>query len=121
MTSATPDAVREALRNVVDPCSIATGVPICLEDMGLLKSVTVDESTARVELIVTSPLCLQIGLITKQIKITAGDVPGVKDVEVEVDTAAEWWPEMIADDAQRRLREVRPLPLIDVTPPAANR
>ena len=32
------DPLRDALRRVVDPCSIATGVPVDLLDMGLVKA-----------------------------------------------------------------------------------
>ena len=36
------DQVTEALRRVVDPCSIATGVPINLVDMGIVRGIQID-------------------------------------------------------------------------------
>ncbi len=110
------DPLRVALRRVVDPCSIATGVPIDLLDMGLVKDLRLEGGTARVELMVTSPLCTQIGLITGQIKDVLAGLDGVDAVEVTVDARAEWWPDMMAASARERLRALRPLP---VAPPSA--
>jgi metal-sulfur cluster biosynthetic enzyme len=108
------ETVRQALRAVVDPCSIATGVPIDLLDMGLVKRVDIDGGIATVELIVTSPMCTQIGLIRRRIDEVVGGLPGIEQVVIEVDARAEWWPQMMAPDAQARLRAVRPLPVVAV-------
>jgi metal-sulfur cluster biosynthetic enzyme len=108
------DPLRAALRQVVDPCSIATGVPIDLLDMGLVKDLRLEGGIARVELMVTSPLCTQIGLITGQIMEVLTGVDGVDAVEVTVDARAEWWPDMMAASARERLRAVRPLPVVPV-------
>ena len=69
--------LRDALRRVVDPCSIATGVPVDLLDMGLVSDLRLDGGTAYVELIVTSPLCTQIGLIIERVQDVLKDVDGV--------------------------------------------
>ncbi len=106
------DPLRTALRRVVDPCSIATGVPIDLLDMGLVKDLRLEAGIARVELMVTSPLCTQIGLITGQIKDVLAGVDGVDAVEVTVDARAEWWPDMMAASARQRLRAVAALPVV---------
>lgn len=103
------DPLRDALRRVVDPCSIATGVPVDLLDMGLVKGLRLDGGTAHVELLVTSPLCTQIGLIVDRVREVLAEVDGVGSVEVTVDARAEWWPGMMAASARQRLRAVRPL------------
>jgi metal-sulfur cluster biosynthetic enzyme len=108
------ETVRLALRAVVDPCSIATGVPIDLLDMGLVKRVEVAAGVATVELRVTSPMCTQIGLIRERIDEVIGGLRGIEQVVIEVDARAEWWPEMMAPDARARLRAVRPLPVVPV-------
>ena len=104
------DSLRDALRRVVDPCSIATGVPVDLIDMGLVKDLRLDDGTAYVELMVTSPLCTQIGLIAERVREVLAEVDGVGSVEVTVDARAEWWPGMMAESARTRLRLLRPLP-----------
>jgi metal-sulfur cluster biosynthetic enzyme len=111
------DLLRAALRRVVDPCSIATGVQVDLLDMGLVKDLRFDGGTARVELIVTSPLCTQVGLIIDRVHEVLEGVDGVGSVEVTVDARAEWWPGMMAASARERLRAVRPLPVVPTATP----
>ena len=101
--------LREALRRVVDPCSIATGVPVDLLDMGLVKDLRLDGGTAYVELLVTSPLCTLICLIVNRVREVLAEVDGVGSVEVIVDARAEWWPGTMAAAARQRLRVVRSL------------
>jgi metal-sulfur cluster biosynthetic enzyme len=104
------DDVRAALERVVDPCSIATGVPISLPDMGLIKDIRLDGDHVVVAMRLTSPFCFQIGLMLERIdEVTAG-VAGIAGVRVEVDHGDDWHPDMVAAQARRRLRRVRPLP-----------
>lgn len=112
ITGSSLDPLRAALRRVVDPCSIATGVPVDLLDMGLVKDLRLDDGAAHVELIVTSPLCTQIGLIADRVREVLAEVDGVGSVEVTVDARAQWWPGMMAASARQRLRAVRPLPVV---------
>src|SRR5260370_31604007 len=109
--------LRDALRRVVDPWSIATGVPVDLLDMGLVKDLRLDGGTAHVELIVTSPLCTQVGLIIELVREVLKGVDGVGSVEVTVDARAERWPGMMAASARARLRAVRPLPVLPAAIP----
>ena len=109
--------LRDALQRVVDPCSIATGVPVDLIDMGLVKDLRLDGGTAHVELIVTSPLCTQVGLIIERVQEVLKGVDGVGSVEVTVDARAQWWPGMMAASARERLRAVRPLPVLPAAIP----
>lgn len=102
-------AVRDALRRVVDPCSIATGVPIAIEDMGLVKGIRVSGADVVVELRVTSPFCMQIGNLRSRIDEVTRGLHGVACVSVEVDDGNDWLPSMMRADVQSRLRRVRPL------------
>jgi metal-sulfur cluster biosynthetic enzyme len=104
--------VREALRRVADPCAIATGVPVDIVDMGLVQGIDVRGHTVTVTLRLTSPFCMQIGLISEQIQKVVRRLDGVADVCVDVDHLAEWMPEMMNPAAQRRLRRLRPLGLV---------
>ncbi|WP_103382108.1 metal-sulfur cluster assembly factor [Pseudonocardia dioxanivorans] len=110
----TAQEVHGALRTVADPCSIATGVPIDMVGMGLVKGVVVDAGVVTVELQLTSPFCMQIGLMSEQAEKAIGALPGVSEVRIEVDHAAEWMPEDMEQEARDALRRVRPLPLLSV-------
>jgi len=103
-------AVRDALRRVVDPCSIATGVPIPIEDMGLVREIRVEGRDVTVDLRTTSPFCMQIGNIRGRIAEVTRDLPSVGTVTVEVDDGNEWLPDMMAGEVRARLRRARPLP-----------
>jgi metal-sulfur cluster biosynthetic enzyme len=112
-TSAEPRlaAVREALARVVDPCSIATGVPITLPEMGLVKDVVIRGDHVEVTLQLTSPICWQAMNIVAAVERVVGEVEGVGSVACTVDPEAQWMPTMIAPAAQARLRRLRPLPV----------
>jgi len=101
--------VHEALARVVDPCSIATGVPITIAAMGLVEGVDVAGHEVHVRLRVTSPFCMQIGIMQERIEEVLGDVDGIDAVHLEVDDGTAWLPSMMAPEAQQRLRALRPL------------
>jgi metal-sulfur cluster biosynthetic enzyme len=107
-------AIRERLHRVVDPCSIATGVPISIIDMGLVLSADVVDRTATITVQLTSPFCMQIGLITERIRSEVSALDEIDEVTVDVDHSAEWLPSMVDAGARERLRERRPFPVIPV-------
>lgn len=98
-----------ALRRVVDPCSIATGVPINLVDMGLVKQVESEEGEVRIELRLTSPICWQAANIIAEVERFVAPLPGVRSVQCTLDASSDWMPDMIAPHMRERLRQVRPI------------
>jgi len=110
-TSAFDPEIAGTLRRIVDPCSIATGVPINLIDMGLVLDAARDGRTARIKLQLTSNLCMQLGNIETKIYEEVGALADIDDVAVAVDYEAEWLPSMVARGADAALRERRPFPL----------
>lgn len=103
------EAVREVLGTVVDPCSIATGVPISLLDMGIVKDVQPDGTRVHVSFQLTSPACMQVNLIAEELHRRCLE-RGIQ-VRAEFDPFSEWMPDMMADSARQALRRLRPLPL----------
>jgi metal-sulfur cluster biosynthetic enzyme len=102
-------SVRQALRGVVDPCSIATGAPITIEEMGLVQRIETNAAgEVLVELCLTSPFCFQAVNIVERIREVVGGI-GVTNVQVRIDYAAEWLPNMMSEKARARLRQVRPV------------
>jgi metal-sulfur cluster biosynthetic enzyme len=104
--------VRAALRAVADPCAIATGVPVDVVAMGLVRHIAVANAEVTVTLRLTSPFCMQIGLLSEQIDAVLRALPEVGTTRVEVDHLAEWMPEMMEQSATDALRRVRPLPVV---------
>jgi len=103
------EEIRAAVATVVDPCSIATGEPISLVDMGLLQSIAVDDGAVEVTLIVTSPVCWQSMNMIAAVERAVTRIDGVRTVRCRVDPAGEWLPEMMAPESQARLRRLRPI------------
>jgi metal-sulfur cluster biosynthetic enzyme len=99
----------DALDRVVDPCSIATGVPINLREMGLVRSVDVQRGHATVTLVLTSPICWQVTNIVEAVERVVTEVEGIASCTCEIDPAADWMPDMMSGDAQLRLRRARPV------------
>jgi metal-sulfur cluster biosynthetic enzyme len=98
-----------SLRRVVDPCSIATGVPIDIVNMGLVKAVRRDADRIVVQLRLTSPVCWQAARILSQIEEVLSVVPGVTEIVCNVDPYGEWMPDMITPETRKRLRTLRPV------------
>jgi metal-sulfur cluster biosynthetic enzyme len=103
------EAVRHALENVVDPCSIATGVPISLADMGLIKELNWSGGEVTLVLRLTSPICWQAANIMSAVERAVTTVPGVRSVNCTLDPGTEWMPSMMSAGARERLRRIRPL------------
>jgi metal-sulfur cluster biosynthetic enzyme len=102
------EEVTAALNDIVDPCSIATGVPIGLLDMGILKDVCINGNDIAVTLRLTSPICWQASNIMEAIERKIGAITGGV-VKCAIDGNAEWMPDMMSAGSRRRLRLVRPL------------
>jgi metal-sulfur cluster biosynthetic enzyme len=102
--------VTRALGSVVDPCSVATGVPMSLLEMGLVEAVRLDEDgVLRVALRLTSPVCWQAAGMMAAIEAAAAGAPGVRAVACSRDDGMSWLPEEIDPAARARLRALRPL------------
>jgi metal-sulfur cluster biosynthetic enzyme len=101
--------VREALAGVVDPCSIATGIPLTLLEMGMVEDIAVGHGRVTVVLVLTSPVCWQAGNIIQAVETSVGRVPGVASVACTVNHDAGWLPDQMDPGARLRLRVARPV------------
>jgi metal-sulfur cluster biosynthetic enzyme len=82
-----------------------------LVEMGLIESVQAEGDELTVNLRLTSPVCMMVGLLTSQIREAAMKVPGVSAVEVKCDQGLDWYPEDI--DKEAVARRHRRLGLVD--------
>jgi metal-sulfur cluster biosynthetic enzyme len=98
-------AIRRGLDGIGDPCSVATGTPMGLESMGLIKAVDVDaDGNVIVDLRLTSPCCLNVGYFDVEIRKVVEAFDGVRSVTVRRDIGLDWRPDMMSEDAKRRRR-----------------
>ncbi len=96
------DAVREALKQVVDPELFVNVV-----DLGLIYTVDIQEADGKtnvaVEMTMTSPACPAGPQLIAQSKDVVGRLEGVGNVEVRVVMTPPWTPDRMTDDARDQL------------------
>jgi metal-sulfur cluster biosynthetic enzyme len=96
---ATEEAVREALKHVVDP---ELGVNIV--DLGLVYDIEIGEGGAiSIEYTLTTMGCPIGPLIEHQMQSVLENVPGVTSVEAEMVLRPPWTPEMMSEEAKAAL------------------
>lgn len=100
--------VRAALNAIVDPCSEAAGVPAGLDDMGLIRRVTIEagrDGHCRVAVVVavTEFGCLMGAPFADAAYHRLSALPGVSDVDVALDDRFDWSERDMADDYRARL------------------
>ena len=97
--------IRRLLNTVGDPCSVANGVPMGLDDMGHVESVDGSpDGDVQIKLRLTSPTCVMVSHFKGQAEELALTVPGVRSVGVSSDIGLDWSPDMMSASAQERRR-----------------
>src|SRR3954454_22267872 len=103
MTSATaPEWVVRALSDVYDPCCREKGISVV--DMGLVRSVTVHDRHAWVELLLTSGWCPFAARVLDDVEAAIGASPDVDTCEVEIVWDEAWTTDRLSESATRKLR-----------------
>lgn len=95
----TEDAMRQALKAVMDP-----EIGINVVDLGLIYGITKDNGKVNVEMTLTSMGCPLTELIHSQCTLVLAPLPGVEEVDVDFTFSPPWSTEMIADEAKDELR-----------------
>ena len=97
MTLPTPELIMESLTSIEDP-ELRLGIV----DLGLIYDVNVDEDgMVDVVMTLTTPACPLGPLLMGQVQDAVMDIPGVKDVNVEVTFSPPWDPRTMASDEIR--------------------
>lgn len=98
--------IRSELDTIKDPCSVASGTPLGLDEMGLIDSVAITcDGAVTLRLRLTSPFCHMIGFFKVEATRLVLALPGVTAVVVEADNGLDWSPARISPAGQAR-REV---------------
>ncbi len=97
---------------------MVAGVPAGIVDMGLVRSLEVEDgphgAVVRVAIGVTEPTCLMGPSFATGARERLAAVPGVAQVDVELSGDAEWSPLDMAPDYRARLAEHRRLQRGDI-------
>ena len=100
------DRLRGRMREIVDPCSAATGSNLDIVEMGLVKSIRVEDGHADVEIRLTNPMCHMVSYFMKEIEDRVEEIEGLDSVAVENDGGFEWSEEMMSEEATRKRQAV---------------
>lgn len=95
----TDTAVREALRQVIDP-----ELGVNLVDLGLVYAIDIDGARVRVVMTMTSPAC-PLGDYLKDLvdSMVKWRISEVEDVEIVLVWEPRWSPDLMSAEAQRQL------------------
>ncbi len=96
-----PAAIIDALGSVHDPCCRERGISVV--DMGLVRSVSVDDGEAKVELMLTSGWCPFATQVLSAVKEKAETVEGVESASVDVTWDEAWTMDRLSESARRKL------------------
>jgi metal-sulfur cluster biosynthetic enzyme len=97
-----PQWAARALSEVFDPCCREKGISVV--DMGLLRSVTLRDRHARVELLLTSGWCPFAARVLTDVEDAIRAEPGVESCHVEIVWDEAWTTDRLSPSALRKLR-----------------
>jgi metal-sulfur cluster biosynthetic enzyme len=93
-----PETVREMLHEVIDP---ELGLDIV--ELGLLRSVVIDDGVATIRFTVTTPACPLSNYIEDEIRSCLWQLPGLRELNVACEYEPAWGPEDMTEDARLAL------------------
>lgn len=98
------ERVMVQLDRIVDPCSVATNVPLSIVEMGMLTATQIGpDGAVTVDLRITSPMCHQLPYFQMEIEQRLKTLPGVSSVTVTHDHGQNWKPEDMTQEARSKL------------------
>src|SRR5439155_1132927 len=118
-----PTWARDALAGVYDPCCREKGISVL--DMGLVRSVQVEDGVARVELLLTSGWCPFAAGVLTEVKEQILRAPGISDADVAIVWDEAWTTDrlsprppdirkMVYEESDTDMLVAMPLPLTDL-------
>jgi metal-sulfur cluster biosynthetic enzyme len=90
-----PDAVTEALSNVIDP-----ELGLDFVELGLVYGVEIDGGTVEVTFTLTTPACPIGPQVSEQMQEFVGEVEGVQEVIPTMVFNPPWSPDKMSEDAK---------------------
>lgn len=104
-------AIRAELNEILDPCSVAAGAPAGIDEMGLVRALSVNEAPGgvaiEVRIGVTEPGCMMGASFAIKARRQLAALDGVVAVDVQLDHQADWEPGDIDPAYAKRLAAIR--------------
>ena len=103
--------IRRTADTIHDPCGMATGVRLGLNEMGLLRRVEIEPDaegwSVWIQLRLTSPGCVYFFAFKDNLEERLMAHPQITNVVVEWDPTLDWTPEDLSPAAQSKLEKRR--------------
>jgi metal-sulfur cluster biosynthetic enzyme len=100
--------VEGLLNEIIDPCSGATGVPIGLVDMGIVRRIDIQDGEVTISLLPTFGGCLFVPLFEEEMRTRLEELEWCRSVRFEALTGREIWTEdLMRSEARARLAQSR--------------
>ena len=88
-----------ALRQVYDP-----EIPVNIYDLGLIYGIDIEpDGVVEVRMTLTAPNCPIADEVVESVRVAVQDVPGVRDVGIELVFEPVWTKEMMSEEAMLEL------------------
>ncbi|ASJ15959.1 ring hydroxylating protein [Thermococcus chitonophagus] len=95
----TEEMILEKLKEVIDP-----EIGLDVVNLGLIYELKINpDNTVYIKMTMTTPGCPLTLWILRAVEEKVLEIPGVKDVEVELTFDPPWTPDRMSDEAKRRL------------------
>jgi metal-sulfur cluster biosynthetic enzyme len=101
VTAVSAESIRDALRDVYDPCCADRGISIV--DMGVVEDVRVAGGHVEVDLVLTTGWCPFVASMSTAIPDRLGGLAGVESVKVRTVWDPVWTQERLSDSARQKL------------------
>ena len=101
-----PSWARDALAGVYDPCCQEKGISVI--EMGLVRSIQVEDGIAKVELLLTSGWCPFAATVLTQVQDQIRRAPGIRDADVSIVWDEAWTTDRLSPRARSILRFLPP-------------
>lgn len=90
--------ILEELEKVHDP-----EIPVNIVDLGLIYDMEFDGEHVDIEMTLTSMGCPTADAIMREVKLSAEQVDGIEEADVELVWQPPWTPEKVSDDGRAQL------------------
>jgi FeS assembly SUF system protein len=88
----------KVLKNIYDP-----EIPVNIYDLGLIYEITVDEANVKITMTLTAPNCPMADELVEEVNNGVRDVPGVKDVSIDLTFEPPWDMSNLSEEAKLEL------------------
>ena len=94
----TKEMVLEVMSNIYDP-----EIPVDIVNLGLIYDVDIQDGNVQIKMTLTSPGCPTAGELVYEAQTLVEEMPGVKEVTVEVVWDPPWDPSRMSEEAKQAL------------------